>query len=78
MKNSILDSEVKVFGETADRDLTSQIQEQLDGILDDQLEQSVVGLKRLIDTSSAQLLILIAELDRRRRFSSRSSRPPSR
>ena len=45
MKNSILDNEVKVLGETADRDLTSQLQDQLDGMFDDELEQSVIGLK---------------------------------
>ncbi len=65
MKNSILDDEVKVLGETADRDLTSEIQEHLDGLFNDELEQSVVGLKRLMDASSAQLLTMIAELDRR-------------
>ncbi len=65
MKNSILDNEVKVFGETADRDLTSEMQEHLDGLFDDELEQSVVGLKRLMDASSAQLLTMLAELDRR-------------
>jgi hypothetical protein len=57
---------VKVFGETANQDLTSELQDHLDGLFDDELEQSVVGLKRLIDASSAQLLLLIAELDRRR------------
>jgi hypothetical protein len=65
MKNSILDGGVKVFGETANQDLTSELQDHLDGLFDDELEQSVVGLKRLIDASSAQLLLLIAELDRR-------------
>lgn len=57
---------MKVFGETANQDLTSELQDHLDGLFDDELEQSVVGLKRLIDASSAQLLLLIAELDRRR------------
>ena len=49
MKNSILDHEVKVLGETADRDLTSQLQDQLDNMFDDELERSVVGLKQFID-----------------------------
>ncbi len=65
MKNSILDNEVKVFGETADRDLTSEIQEHLDGMFDDELAQSVIGMKRLIDASNAQFLIMVAEMDRR-------------
>jgi len=65
MKNSIPDGGVKVFGETANRDLTSEIQEHLDSLFDDELEQAVTGLKRLIDASGAQLLTLIAELDRR-------------
>ncbi len=65
MKNSIPDGGVKVFGETANQDLTSELQDHLDGLFDDELEQSVVGLKHLIDASSAQLLVLIAELDRR-------------
>ena len=65
MKNSILDTEVKVFGETAGRDLTPQIQEQLDDMFDDELTQSVIGMKRLIDASNAQLLVMIAEMDRR-------------
>lgn len=65
MKNSILDKEVKVFGETAGRDLTPQIQEQLDDMFDDELTQSVIGMKRLIDASNAQLLIMVAEMDRR-------------
>jgi hypothetical protein len=56
---------VKVFGETADQDLTSQLHDHLDGMFDDELEQSVISLKRLIDASSAQLLVLIAEMDRR-------------
>jgi hypothetical protein len=34
-------------------------------MFDDELEQSVIGLKRLIDASSAQLLVLVAEMDRR-------------
>lgn len=65
MKNSIPDGGGKVFGETANQDLTSELQDHLDGLFDDELEQSVVDLKRLIDASSAQLLVLIAELDRR-------------
>jgi hypothetical protein len=65
MKNSIPDGGVKVFGETADRDLTSQLHDHLDGMFDHELEQSVISLKRLIDASSAQLLVLIAEMDRR-------------
>lgn len=65
MMNSILDREVKVLGETADRDLTSALHEQLDGLFDDQLEQAVVELQRLIDASHAQLLVMINELDRR-------------
>lgn len=65
MKNSIPDGGVKVFGETANQDLTSELQDHLDGLIDDELEQSVAGLKQLIDASSAQLLVLIAELDRR-------------
>jgi len=65
MKNSIPDGGVKVFGETANQDLTSELQDHLDGLFDDELEQSVVGLKQLMDASSAQLLVLIAELDRR-------------
>ena len=65
MKNSIPDGGVKVFGGTADQDLTSQLHDHLDGMFDDELEQSVISLKRLIDASSAQLLVLIAELDRR-------------
>jgi len=65
MKNSILDGEVKVFGETANQDLTSELQNHLDGMFDDELERSVIDFKRLIDASSAQLLTMIAELDRR-------------
>ncbi|MEA3502851.1 MAG: DUF222 domain-containing protein, partial [Actinomycetota bacterium] len=65
MKNSILDNEVKIFGETANQDLTSEIQAHLDGMFDDELEQSVISMKRLIDASSAQLMTMIAELDRR-------------
>jgi hypothetical protein len=56
IKNSIPDSGVKVFGETAHQDLTSQLQDHLDGTADDELEQSVISLKRLIDASGAQLL----------------------
>jgi hypothetical protein len=65
MKNSTLGNEVKVFGETANQDLTSEIQEHLDGLFDDELEQSVIGMKRLIDASSAQLPVMVVELDRR-------------
>ncbi len=65
MKNSILDREVTVFGETANRDLTPSIQKQIDGLFDDELEQSIIDLKRHIDASQAHLLALVAELDRR-------------
>ncbi|MFV9672123.1 MAG: DUF222 domain-containing protein [Acidimicrobiia bacterium] len=65
MKNSILDNEVKVFGETAGRDLTPQIQDHLDDMFDDELAQSVIGMKQLIDASNAQLLVMVAEVDRR-------------
>ncbi len=65
MKNSILDHEGKVFGGMADRDLTSELRSHIDGLFDDELEQSIVDLKRHIDASSARLLALIAELDRR-------------
>jgi hypothetical protein len=65
MKNSILDNEVRVFGETAGRDLTSQIQDHLDGMFDDELTESVISMKRLIDASNAQLLVMVAEMDRR-------------
>ncbi|MEA2010225.1 MAG: DUF222 domain-containing protein [Actinomycetota bacterium] len=65
MKSSILDREVKVLGETADRDLTSQLQDHLDGMFDDELTESVVSMKRLIDASNAQFLVMVAEMDRR-------------
>jgi hypothetical protein len=65
MKNSTLEHGVKILGETANRDLTSEIQDHLDGLFDDQLEQSVIELKRHIDASSALLLTMVAELDRR-------------
>jgi hypothetical protein len=65
MKNSNPDGGVQVFGETADQDLTSQLHDHLDGMFDDELEQSVISLKRLLDASSAQLLVLVAEMDRR-------------
>ena len=65
MKNSILDSGMNVFGETANQDLTSELQNHLDGMFDDELGQSVIRLKRILDASNAQLLTMIAELDRR-------------
>jgi hypothetical protein len=65
MKNTTLGSELNVFGETANQDLTSEIHEYLDGLFDDELEQSVIGMKRLIDAAQAQLLVMVAALDRR-------------
>ncbi len=65
MKNTTLGSELKVFGETANQDLTSELHEYLDGLFDDELEQSVIGIERLIDAAQAQLLVMVAALDRR-------------
>jgi len=65
MKNSILDHGVEVFGETANRDLTSDVQEHIDGLFDDQLEREIIELKRQIDAANARLLTLVGELDRR-------------
>ena len=65
MKNSLLDREVTVLGETADRDLTSALHDQIDALFNDQLEQAIINLKRLVDASHAQLLATINELDRR-------------
>ena len=65
MKNSILEHEVTVFGETANRDLTSDVQEHLDGLFDDELEREIIALKRQIDAANARLLTMVGELDRR-------------
>jgi hypothetical protein len=65
MRNSILDNEVRIFGETANQDLTSEPQKHLDGLFDDELKRSVIDLKRLVDASDAQLLAMVVELDRR-------------
>jgi hypothetical protein len=65
MKNSILDREARVLGETAGRDLTPTLHDQLDDLFDDQLEQAIIGLKRDIDGAHARLLAMVEELDRR-------------
>lgn len=65
MKNSLLERGVEAFGEMENQDLASMLQKHIDGMFDDELERAAIDLKRLIDASSAQLLLMVAELDRR-------------
>ncbi len=65
MKNSILEPEGEVLGGMENEDLASTLLIHLDGMFDDELEQAVINLKRLIDASTAQLLVMVGELDRR-------------
>ena len=60
----------EVFGERTDRDLTKKVQQKIDSMFDDQLERAVIGLKKTIDARNTELLMLIAEYDRRRISSS--------
>ena len=66
MKNLNPDEGGEDFGERTDRDLTRKLQLKIDGMFDDELEKAVVGLKKLIDAQNAELLLLMAEFDRRK------------
>ena len=65
MKNSTLERGGEVLGGMENQDPATALQIQLDGMFDDELEQAVITMKRLIDASSAQLLVMIGELDHR-------------
>jgi hypothetical protein len=56
----------EIFGERTDRDLTKKLQLKIDSMFNDELKEAVVGLKKSIDAQNAELLILIAEYDRRK------------
>jgi len=66
MKNLNPDEGGEIFGERTDRDLTQKVQLKIDGMFDDELEQAVLGLKKSIDAQNTELLMLIAEYDRRK------------
>ena len=66
MKKSNPENGGEIFGERTDRDLTQKVQLKIDKMFDDELEQGVIGLKKSIDAQNTELLLLIAEYDRRR------------
>ncbi len=65
MKNSTLERGGEVLGGMENQDPASMLETHLEGLFDDELEQSIIDLKRSIDASTAQLLVRVAELDRR-------------
>ncbi len=65
MKNSTLERGGEVLGGMENDDPASTPATQLEELFDDELEQSIIDLKRSIDASTAQLLVRVAELDRR-------------
>jgi hypothetical protein len=66
MKNLNPEEGGEIFGERTDRDLTKKVQLKIDTLFDDELERAVIRLKKSIDARNAELLMLIAEYDRRR------------
>jgi hypothetical protein len=65
MTNSALILGGEAFGGMENEDPASALQTHLEAMFDDDLEQAVIAMKRLVDASTAQLLIMIGELDSR-------------
>ena len=62
-----MDREAPDSGHTAPTESRYQdIITEIDGMFDDELEETVIGLKKSLDARNTELLMLIAEFDRRK------------